>query len=246
MPEFECDRSSLLQIFLNLAENAVTAMASKGILRIEVFRNQTDQVTITVSDTGKGISPEELPKIFEPFYTSRSDRWGAGLGLAITYGLIQEMGGDISVRSVVGKGTRFTLTLPVKPTRPPASDGALHLPRNDIPVKAALKTIPRERFMSPTSDHLTDIQFFGTLAAAMTHDMKNFLAIVNENAGLLADLAVRAQHPGVPIDPLKAGTISEKIGKQVARADTLMKRFNRSPTVWIMIKSSWTWKKPWP
>jgi signal transduction histidine kinase len=81
--------------------------------------------------------------------------------------------------------------------------------------------------MSPTSDHLTDIQFFGTLAAAMTHDMKNFLAIVNENAGLLADLAVRAQHPGVPIDPLKAGTISEKIGKQVARADTLMKRFNR-------------------
>jgi signal transduction histidine kinase len=139
VPEFECDRSSLLQIFLNLAENAVTAMASKGILRIEVFRNQTDQVTITVSDTGKGIFPEELPKIFEPFYTSRSDRWGAGLGLAITYGLIQEMGGDISVRSVVGKGTRFTLTLPVKPTRPPASDGALHLPRNDIPVKAALK-----------------------------------------------------------------------------------------------------------
>lgn len=149
VPEFECDRSSLLQIFLNLAENAVTAMASKGILRIEVFRGQTGQVTITVSDTGKGISPEELPKIFEPFYTSRSDRWGAGLGLAITYGLVQEMGGDISVRSVVGKGTRFTLTLPVKPTRPPASDGALHLPKNDIPAAPALQDTPQGETDAP-------------------------------------------------------------------------------------------------
>lgn len=71
------------------------------------------------------------------------------------------------------------------------------------------------------------IRFFGTLAAAMTHDMKNFLAIVNENAGLLSDLAVKAQHQAAPVDPLKAETISRRIGKQVARADNLMKRFNR-------------------
>ncbi len=81
--------------------------------------------------------------------------------------------------------------------------------------------------MSPDSDSMNEIRFFGTLAAAMTHDMKNFLAIVNENAGLLADLAVRAQHQTIPVDPLKAETISRKIGKQVARADTLMKQFNR-------------------
>lgn len=81
--------------------------------------------------------------------------------------------------------------------------------------------------MPPDSNPMNEIQFFGTLAAAMTHDMKNFLAIVNENAGLLADLAVRAQHQTIPIDPLKAETISRKIGKQVARADTLMKQFNR-------------------
>ncbi len=136
VPEFESDRSSLLQIFLNLAENAITAMASKGILRIEVFKTGADQVTITVSDTGKGISPEELPKIFEPFYTSRNDRWGAGLGLSITYGLIQEMGGDITVKSKVGKGTRFVLTLPVKATRKPTADGSLHLPKSDIPVSS--------------------------------------------------------------------------------------------------------------
>ena len=134
VPGFECDRSSLFQIILNLAENAIIAMESKGTLTIGVSRNRGDQVTITVSDTGKGISPEDLPKIFEPFFTTRSDRWGAGLGLAITYGLIQEMGGDITVKSTLGKGTRFVLTLPEKTTRPPASDGALHLPKSGMPM----------------------------------------------------------------------------------------------------------------
>jgi signal transduction histidine kinase len=137
VPGFECDRSSLLQIFLNLAENAIIAMESKGVLTIDVSIQKTGYVTISVADTGKGISPEELPKIFEPFYTSRSDRWGAGLGLAITYGLIREMGGDITVKSTVGKGTRFVLTLPVKAVRQTASDGSLQLPKNEIPVKTA-------------------------------------------------------------------------------------------------------------
>ncbi|MCF8087753.1 MAG: hypothetical protein K9K63_17965 [Desulfotignum sp.] len=137
VPGFECDRSSLLQIFLNLAENAITAMESQGILTIDVSIQKTGYVTIIVSDTGKGISPADLPKIFEPFYTSRSDRWGAGLGLAITYGLIREMGGDITVKSTVGKGTRFVLTLPVKAVRQTASDGSLQLPKSDIPLKNA-------------------------------------------------------------------------------------------------------------
>jgi two-component system, NtrC family, sensor kinase len=137
VPGFECDRSSLLQIFLNLAENAITAMEPKGILTIDVSTEKTDHVTITVTDTGKGISPEDLPKIFEPFYTSRGDRWGAGLGLAITYGLIREMGGDITVKSTLGKGTRFVLTLPVKAVRQTASDGSLQLPKTGIPVKPA-------------------------------------------------------------------------------------------------------------
>lgn len=81
--------------------------------------------------------------------------------------------------------------------------------------------------MSPNSDQMDDVKFFGTLSAAMTHDMKNFLAIINENAGLLADLAARTQKKAIPIDPLKATTISEKIAIQVSRADKLMKRFNR-------------------
>ncbi|MCF8113379.1 MAG: hypothetical protein K9K21_05950 [Desulfotignum sp.] len=136
IPGFACDRSSLVQIFLNLAENAITAMGQNGTLTIGVFHEKTDLVTITVSDTGKGILPEDLPKIFEPFYTSRTDRWGAGLGLAITYGLIREMGGDIRVKSDVGKGTCFTLTLPVKAPRPAAPDGTLHLPGSEMTVPA--------------------------------------------------------------------------------------------------------------
>jgi two-component system, NtrC family, sensor kinase len=134
IPGFACDRSSLVQIFLNLAENAITAMGKTGTLTIAVTHEKTGLVTIRVSDTGKGILPEDLPKIFEPFYTSRTDRWGAGLGLAITYGLIREMGGDIRVKSAVGKGTRFTLTLPVKAGRQSTSDGSLLLPGADMPA----------------------------------------------------------------------------------------------------------------
>lgn len=129
IPDFECDRSSLLQIFLNLAENALAAMEDGGLLHISVKIKTPDWLTVTVSDTGKGISPEERHKIFEPFYTSKTGRWGAGLGLAITYGLIKEMGGDIKVESAPGKGSRFILTLPLKPD--PGSGqkrGSLKLP----------------------------------------------------------------------------------------------------------------------
>lgn len=71
------------------------------------------------------------------------------------------------------------------------------------------------------------IRFFGTLSAAVTHDMKNFLAIINENAGLLGDLGARALNGPVPMDPQKAALISEKIKKQVIRADVMVKQFNR-------------------
>ncbi len=82
--------------------------------------------------------------------------------------------------------------------------------------------------MSPNNDPcMDDIEFFGALSAAMTHDMKNILAIINENAGLLGDLAVKTRNNAIPIDPSKAALISEKIGKQVDRADTMMKQFNR-------------------
>ncbi len=114
IPRLACDRGGLQQIFLNLAENALAAMDRDGTIDILIIARKAN-LEIRVSDTGKGIEAENLNKIFEPFYSSRNEGWGAGLGLAITYGLVKEMGGDIKVKSKVNKGTRFVLSLPLNP-----------------------------------------------------------------------------------------------------------------------------------
>ncbi|MCD4743488.1 MAG: HAMP domain-containing histidine kinase [Desulfobacteraceae bacterium] len=114
IPDFECDRGSLQQIFLNLFDNAFEAMENGGRLDIVVEFAQKETLTIIVSDTGTGIAIDDINKIFEPFYSSKTDHWGTGLGLSITYGLVKEIGGDIMVKSKIGKGSRFTLTLPLK------------------------------------------------------------------------------------------------------------------------------------
>jgi two-component system NtrC family sensor kinase len=112
---FESDKSCLQQIFLNLFENAFAAMDDGGKLGIEVTFNKDKKVMIAVSDNGCGIPPDDINKIFEPFYSSKDDHWGKGHGLSITYGLVKDIGGDIMVKSTVGKGARFTLKLPLKP-----------------------------------------------------------------------------------------------------------------------------------
>ncbi len=108
-----CDRGSLQQIFLNLFDNAFAAMEDGGQLTIGIQVKKRQQVWVVISDTGVGIPEEDLPNIFEPFYSSKNEHWGTGLGLSITYGLIKKMGADILVTSTVGKGTRFTLILPL-------------------------------------------------------------------------------------------------------------------------------------
>lgn len=114
IPNFDCDKGSLQQIFLNLIENAFAAMEDGGLLTISINFKTKEELIITVSDNGSGISNEDIDKIFEPFYSSKNDHWGTGLGLSITYGLVKEINGDIMVKSRVGKGTRFTITLPLK------------------------------------------------------------------------------------------------------------------------------------
>jgi signal transduction histidine kinase len=117
IPGFECDRGSLQQIFLNLFNNSFAAMENGGQLKIRVRFKAKKSVVITVTDTGTGISPEDIHNIFEPFYSSKNAHWGTGLGLSITYGLVKEMGGNIMVKSEVGTGTCFTLLLPVTPEK---------------------------------------------------------------------------------------------------------------------------------
>ncbi|MCK5096547.1 MAG: HAMP domain-containing histidine kinase, partial [Desulfobacteraceae bacterium] len=113
IPDFECDRGSLQQIFLNLFDNAFDAMEDGGRLDVFIKFKKKENLTIIVSDTGTGISNDDINKIFEPFYSSKNDHWGTGLGLSITYGLVKEIGGEIMVKSKIGKGTCFTLTLPL-------------------------------------------------------------------------------------------------------------------------------------
>jgi len=105
----------LQQVFLNLFMNARDAMEvsgeRKGVLAVTT-RNSESGVTIEVSDTGTGISPEHLSRIYDPFFTTKSAKKGTGLGLSVTYGIIQEHGGAIEAVSRPGEGTCFHLAFP--------------------------------------------------------------------------------------------------------------------------------------
>jgi signal transduction histidine kinase len=102
----------LQQVFLNLFLNARDAMPSGGWLTAST-RIEDGQVVAEVADTGSGIPPEHLARIYDPFFTTKAIGRGTGLGLSITYGIVHEHEGSIRCDSAVGQGTRFTLTLPL-------------------------------------------------------------------------------------------------------------------------------------
>jgi len=93
--------------------NAADAMEGKGILTVKTGHSTTE-VKITISDTGCGISPENLSRIFDPFFTTKEEGKGTGLGLSTSYGIIKNHHGDIEVESEIGKGTTFIIKLPIK------------------------------------------------------------------------------------------------------------------------------------
>jgi len=114
------DSQQIEQVFLNIMNNAVAAMEDGGILTISAHRSN-EMVNIGFTDTGHGISPENMDKIFEPFFTTKKVGEGTGLGLAVSYGIVKKFGGDIRVKSQTraeGKepGTTFTVLLPVADT----------------------------------------------------------------------------------------------------------------------------------
>ncbi len=113
MPPVKSDRGQLQQVFLNLIKNAIDAMEDGGIITIATDLKDKDAVRIAIKDTGCGVPPENLNHIFEPFFTTKERKKGTGLGLSITYGIIKNLGGNIYVASEVGKGTTFTIELPV-------------------------------------------------------------------------------------------------------------------------------------
>ncbi|MCD6586729.1 MAG: two-component sensor histidine kinase [Desulfobacteraceae bacterium] len=113
IPQFESDRGKLQQVFLNLLNNAFAALSDGGNLDISAILLRDERIRLTVEDTGCGIPEKDLKKIFEPFFSTRTNVGGTGLGLSITYSLIQEIGGTIDVNSTVDVGTRFIITLPL-------------------------------------------------------------------------------------------------------------------------------------
>ncbi len=110
----QADPEQMERVFINLFENAVDAMSGSGDLGVRV-RRKGDSVETEISDTGRGMPPDKVEKIFEPFYTTRDE--GTGLGLAIIFNIVRKHGGEISVKSEVGKGTVFAITLPVRKHR---------------------------------------------------------------------------------------------------------------------------------
>jgi signal transduction histidine kinase len=98
-------------VVLNLLINAIQAIAKEGSIDVRLVREQ-DCAVIHVDDTGRGISPDALPKILKPFFTTRSE--GTGLGLSLANSIVQSHGGRIEVASVLQKGTQFKVWLPVE------------------------------------------------------------------------------------------------------------------------------------
>jgi signal transduction histidine kinase len=101
----------LSQVLINLLLNAAQAMDGKGKVTLSARRGDGGRVVIVVEDSGPGISAEALPRLFEPFFTTRSGGKGTGLGLAVSRTLVQSMGGEISAENVPGGGARFTVLL---------------------------------------------------------------------------------------------------------------------------------------
>jgi two-component system, NtrC family, sensor histidine kinase HydH len=110
LPPVDHDPRQIRQVLINLAKNAGEAIQGTGTVTFRSWR-EGGQVMVSVSDTGIGISPEGLNKIFNPFYTTKSK--GTGLGLSVCYRIVEDHGGEISVSSTEGKGSTFTLSLPV-------------------------------------------------------------------------------------------------------------------------------------
>jgi len=114
IPDVYCIPSQINQVFLNLLVNAAQAIPEKGEITLRTGQ-VGDDVFVAIADTGTGISAETLPRLFEPFFTTKPVGKGTGLGLSIAYGIVQKHGGRIEVESKVGRGTVFTVWLPVKP-----------------------------------------------------------------------------------------------------------------------------------
>ena len=121
LPKILIDENQIQQVLINLLLNAIQAIGEQGVITIRTGLSPNHKfITVEVSDSGCGILPEHLPKIFEPFFSTKPK--GTGLGLAVTFGIVQKHGGQIHVESQPGLGTGMFLDFPVHTEDPVAED----------------------------------------------------------------------------------------------------------------------------
>jgi signal transduction histidine kinase len=114
IPEIECIPSQINQVFMNILLNAVQAIGGSGQITVRTGQDK-GSVWVEVQDSGMGIKPEDMDRIFDPFFTTKSVGSGPGLGLSLSYGIVQQHGGRIGVTSELGKGSVFRVVLPCRP-----------------------------------------------------------------------------------------------------------------------------------
>jgi two-component system, NtrC family, sensor kinase len=120
LPDIIADADKLKQVFMNLFMNARQAIEGSGVIRVDSRVNPEDNVVrISITDSGCGISSELVDKIFDPFFTTKPVGEGTGLGLSVSYGIIQDHNGRIEVESFQGEGSTFTVVLPAEKCVPP-------------------------------------------------------------------------------------------------------------------------------
>jgi signal transduction histidine kinase len=116
VPPVECVRSQIDQVFLNLLANAAQAISDQGAITIET-RRENGNAVVAISDTGPGIAPEIIGRIFDPFYTTKPVGEGTGLGLSISYEIVKKHGGHIRAENAPGGGATFTVSVPLSRSR---------------------------------------------------------------------------------------------------------------------------------
>lgn len=112
LPKVECMPAQINQVFMNILVNAAQSISDHGIITLR-SGCADEKVWISISDTGKGIPPELMTRIFDPFFTTKPVGSGTGLGLSVSYGIVEKHGGHIDVQSPPGQGTTFTIWLPI-------------------------------------------------------------------------------------------------------------------------------------
>ena len=222
LQNIEIDRHQLEQVIMNLAVNARDAMEHGGRLVFHTTMTEVTKVgglsvgpgryvTMAVSDTGCGIDPRVVSHIFEPFFTTKPIDKGTGLGLATVYGIVQQSGGGITVQSEIGKGTTFTIYLPVSDKGVPSLHSASSSPMRVydhgtvllVEDEPAVRTLVAKVLQAKGYDVVQALHGLEALQKIQTMveppDLILTDVVMPQMSGLEMIQQVRQQHPGVRV-----------------------------------------------